>query len=88
MGALIRRVCYRIRGLFDDAAFAFVSTLVMAVGIGAGAVIFSIANAVLLRQLPYPKAERIVEVKQINPNGRRPNLCDAQFDPETESEYE
>jgi len=87
MNALIRKVCYRLRGLFDESAFALVSTLTMALVIGVCAVIFSIANAVLLRRLPYPKADRLVEVKQINPNGRRTNLCDAQFDPE-EAGYE
>ena len=88
MNALIRRLCYRIRGLLDGPAFAVVSTLLLALGIGACAVIFSIINAVLLRQLPYPKADRIVEVKQISSNGRRTNLCDVNFDPEVESTYE
>ena len=52
------------------------------------AVTFSIFNAVLLRQLPYPKADRVVEVKQITPNGRRTNLCDVNFDAEVETAYE
>ena len=88
MDALIRNICYRVRGVFDESAFAVVSTLTMALGIGVCAVIFSIANALLLRQLPYPKPDRLVEVKQINPNARRLNLCDVHFDPEVESAYE
>jgi hypothetical protein len=88
MNALSQRFRYRILGFADGPAFAVVSTLLLALGIGACAVIFSIVNAVLLRRLPYPQADRVVEVKQINPNGRRTNLCDVNFDAEVETAYE
>lgn len=88
MDALIRNICYRVRGVFDESAFAVVSTLTMALGIGVCAVIFSIANAMLLRQLPYPKPDRLVVMRPITPNGRRTNLCDAHFDRDVEVTYE
>jgi len=84
----IRHICYRIRRLLDGSAFAVASTLSLALAIGACAVIFSIVNAVLLRQLPLPKADQLVEVKQVSANGRRTNLCDVSFDPEVASPFD
>ena len=36
--------------------------LALALGLGATTVIFGLLNAVLLRPLPYPHAERLVEI--------------------------
>jgi putative ABC transport system permease protein len=88
MGTLVRDIRYRIRRLWNRPAFAVACSLSLAFGIGACAVIFSIFNAVLLRQLPYPKADRLVEVRQVTANARRTNLCDTNFDPEVASPYE
>jgi hypothetical protein len=87
MGELIKEFCYRTRGLLDRPAAAVASTLSLAVGIGACAVIFSIVNAVLLQRLPSPNTH-LVEATQVNPNGHRTNLCDPYFDPEVASRYE
>jgi putative ABC transport system permease protein len=41
-------------------AFSAAAIIVLALGIGANSVIFSVVNAVLLSSLPYPDADRIV----------------------------
>lgn len=51
---------YAFRALARRPAFAAVVIITLALGIGANAAIFSVFDAVLLRPLPYPDADRIV----------------------------
>ena len=51
-----------IRTLFRQRAFTIAAVLTFAIGIGAASAIATIVDAVLLRPLPYPDAERIVQV--------------------------
>ncbi len=58
-----------LRALVRRPAFTLLVALTLALGIGANAAIFSVVNTVLLRPLPYPGSERLVNV-----HGRYPDF--------------
>ncbi|HUK19029.1 MAG TPA: ABC transporter permease [Bryobacteraceae bacterium] len=58
----VRDVQYALRGLAKSPGFAAVMVLTLALSIGATSAIFSVIDAVLLRPLPYPRADRIVRI--------------------------
>jgi predicted permease len=64
-----RDVRYAIRGLRRQPAFALASMLTIAVGTATLASVLSVADAVLFRAVPYPNADRIVQIGQTT-NGR------------------
>jgi putative ABC transport system permease protein len=64
---LRRDVPYAIRGLRRNPGFAFAAVLTLALGIGITTAMFGVVNAVLLRPLPYPGADRLVRVRPIGP---------------------
>ena len=61
---------YAVRLLIKNRWFTVTAALVLALGIGANNAVFTIVNAVLLRNLPFPKPDQIVMVQTGDTRGR------------------
>lgn len=75
MGNLWQQVRLSVRLLAKSPGFAAVAILTLAVAIGANTAVFSVMNGVLMRALPYPEPERLVDVSiLLPPEEGRPGL--------------
>src|SRR5215204_1892524 len=61
---ILRDISYSVRVLLKNHAFTIVVILTLALGIGANTAIFSFANGILLRPLPYPQSERLAVIDE------------------------
>ena len=89
----MRRLHFRewLDGWLQDARFAArqfrrapgfvgVAVITLGLGIGAATAIFSVVNGVLLRSLPYPDADRIVQLWEVDAKGNRMRFADPNFE--------
>ncbi len=67
MTGILQDLRYAFRQLRKNPGFAAVTVLMLALGIGVNAAMFAVIDAVLLRPLPFPKPDQIVQVSESRP---------------------
>ena len=60
---------YGLRMLVKDRGFAVVAIVTLALGIGANSAMFAVADATLLRPLPFPDPDRLVLLSEMRRDG-------------------
>jgi len=75
IGTLGQDLRYGVRTLFRSPGMTFLTILILAVGIGANAAIFSVLKAVFLQPLPFPQSSELTFVwnRNIRTGGRGPS---------------
>jgi predicted permease len=69
---LSQNLHYTFRVLLKSPGFAAVAILSLALGIGANTAIFTLINAVLLRDLPVQQPERLIRLRAVRPDSKVP----------------
>jgi len=72
MGTFVTDVKHAFRMFRQNPGFTATAVSALALGIGANTAIFSVINAVILKPLPFPDAERIVVLMNSSPQGSGP----------------
>ena len=67
------------RALFRQPGFLLTAVVTLALGIGANTAVFSAIRTLLLSPLPFPEADRLVELHEITPAGVRQPVSLADF---------
>lgn len=65
-----RDLRFALRSLAKMPGFTAIAIIVIAVGIGANTAVFSVINSVLLKPLPYPNPQSLVQLMVTSPEGR------------------
>jgi putative ABC transport system permease protein len=62
MSTVFQDIRFALRGFIKRPGFALVAIVSLALGVGANTAIFSVANGVLFRPLPYDEPDRVVQI--------------------------
>jgi predicted permease len=69
MSEFVRDLRFAVRLLAKSPVFTVTAVLLLAIGIGANTLIFSLVDALLLRPLPVAHPENLVRLIEVHPNG-------------------
>src|ERR1700683_408757 len=79
----MRSLRHVLRRLRQAPLFTAIALVTLALGIGANTAIFSVVNGVLIKPLPYPQAESLVEIRHTAPGivglGDSLNTCPTMY---------
>ncbi len=62
----LSEVRHAVLRLVREPGFTVVAAVTLALGVGANVAVFAVVNAVLLRPLPYPEADRLVIIEHLD----------------------
>src|SRR5262249_18284198 len=79
MAALFHDIRFAVRSLRKAAGFTSLATLVLAIGIGATSVIFSLVDGMLLRPLPFADPDRLLMLWEHPPGYERNRVSPLNF---------
>ena len=76
---MLKDLKHSLRMFASSPAFTLAAISALTLGIGVNTAIFSVVNAVLLRPIPFPDADRIVLFMNTSPQGSGPAASPAKF---------
>ncbi len=76
---LFQDLRFAVRMLLKNPGFTAIAVLTLVLGIGATTAIFSVVYGILLRPLPYPNPDQIVQLWELDAKGRRMNFPEPNF---------
>ena len=79
MANLWNDIKHSLHMFFKNPGFTIAAVAALALGIGANTAIFTVVNAVLLKPLSYPDADRIVQFLNTSPDGNWPTASITKF---------
>ena len=79
METFLHDLRYALRVYAHNKSFTLIAVLALSIGIGSSIAVFTVANAVLLRPLPYPESERLVQIGRLRTDGPFYPLSYARF---------
>ena len=79
MESLLSDLRHAWRVFRKSPGFTAIAVAALALGIGAHTAIFSVINVILLKPLPFPESDRIMELMRGFPNGNGPSISVPKF---------